>query len=387
MTTDRRTFLKLSALAGGAVGLGGFSPSEALGFPLYRGLPDVEQAPRSKRILILGGTGFTGPFQVAYAVARGHQVTVFNRGRNNEVLPDGVEELYGDRNAGEVQALAGREWDVVIDNPTTLPHWVHDVGQLLHDRTGQYLFISTISVYDLGGVTRVNEETPALGYTGGDPLDVRADSYTGALYGPMKAAAEAEGHRWFGDRTTVIRPGLIVGPRDGTDRFTYWPLRIDRGGDIIAPGDGLDPVQIIDGRDLAQWTVRMVENGTTGVFNATGPRSTMTMSEQLYGIRGALSGDLDLRFHWLPAEFLQAHQVRQWGEMTTWFGPRAPISSTNIERAVAAGLTFRSLAETTTDTLAWFRAEPAERQGQLRAGLAPEKERQVLAAWRAEVGA
>ncbi len=385
MSTDRRTFLRLSALAVGGAGFRTLSPTEAMGFPLYQGLPDLPAAPRSKHILILGGTGFTGPFQVNYALARGHRVTVFNRGRNNEVLPEGVEELFGDRNAGEVEALRGREWDVVIDNPTTLPHWVRDVGEVLHESAGQYVFISTLSTYDLTGVTNVHEDTPLLGYDG-DPLQVRADGYSGALYGPMKAASEAEGRRWFGDRTTIIRPGLIVGPRDGTDRFTYWPVRIARGGDIIAPGDGLDPVQIIDGRDLAEWTIRMVENGTTGTFNATGPRSRMTMAEQLHGIRGALPGDLELRFHWLPADFLDGQGVRRWSEMTTWFGPRAPIADTSVERAVAAGLTFRPLAETTVDTLAWFGEQPAERRGEMRAGLAAEKEARVLAAWRESGG-
>ncbi len=383
MSTDRRTFLKLSAMAGGALGIGALSPSPLSSSSTYRGLPDVPAAARSLRILILGGTGFTGPHQVAYAVARGHHVTVFNRGRSDGDLPAGVEQLTGDRNLGEVGALRGQSWDVVIDNPTTLPFWVRDAAEVLNESTGQYVFISTISTYNLQGVTEVHEGSPLHEYEG-NPLAVTPGDYTGGLYGPMKVASEREAVRWYGeDRTTIIRPGLIVGPRDNSDRFTYWPVRIARGGDIIAPGDGLDSAQIIDARDLAEWTVRTVENGTTGTFNATGPRSKLTMAEQLYGIRAALTGDLDLRFHWIPAEFLQANQVRQWSEMTTWFGPRAVISDTRIERAVAAGLTFRPLAVTAAETLEWFRSEPAERQATMRAGLAPEKEAQVLAAWRA----
>jgi 2'-hydroxyisoflavone reductase len=406
MTTNRRTFIRQSALAGGAFGLGALSPTalaaatgaiparELEGVPgnassdaqpvtgRYRGLPDVPAAERSLSILILGGTGFTGPAQVAYAVARGHRVTVFNRGRSDGELPAGVEQLTGDRNEGEVDALRGRSWDVVIDNPTTLPFWVRDAAEVMHDSTGQYVFISTISTYRTQGLTEIHEDSPLIEYDG-DPLAVTPQSYTGALYGAMKVASEREAQRWFGDRTTIIRPGLIVGPRDQTDRFTWWPVRIARGGDIVAPGDGLDAVQIIDGRDLAEWTVRMLEEGTTGVFNATGPRARLTMAEQLHGVRAALPGDLELRFHWLPAEFLQAQQIRPWSEMTTWFGPRSTMSETRIERAVAAGLTFRPLATTAADTLEWFRSLPDERQAQMRAGLAPEKEREALAAWRA----
>jgi 2'-hydroxyisoflavone reductase len=402
MTPDRRTFLRLSALAGGSLAVGawrigapgasaqdasaqGTEPTPAGGS--LPGRPPASPAPRSLRLLILGGTGFTGPSQVEYAVARGHQVTVFNRGRSEADLPAGVEQLLGDRNTGEVQALQGREWDAVIDNPTTLPFWVRDAADVLQGNVGQYVFISTLSVYDLAGLSQVDEESPVLEYRDGDPLEVTPERYQevgGALYGPMKAASEREGRRRFGeDRTTIIRPGLIVGPRDASDRFTYWPVRIARGGEVLAPGDGEDAVQVVDARDLAQWTIRMVESGTTGVFNATGPRARLTMAEQLHGIRAALPGDIpDLRFTWVPAEFLQEQEVRAWSEMTTWFGPRRAISETRIDRAVDAGLTFRPLATTAADTLAWFRSLPAERQAEPRAGLASEKEQAVLEAWR-----
>lgn len=410
MTLDRRTFLRLSSLAGGAAAGGALTgaalqlgplasaalgadadPRPGAGVGASPALHDVPPAPRSLRLLILGGTGFTGPDQVAYAVARGHQVTVFNRGRSEADLPPGVEQLLGDRNAGEVGALAGREWDAVIDNPTTLPFWVRDVGEVLQGKVGHYLFTSTLSVYDLAGLDRVDEESPVHAYRDGDPLAVTPERYQevgGSLYGPMKAASEAEARRWFGqDRTTVIRPGLIVGPRDATDRFTYWPVRIARGGEVLAPGDGQDGAQVIDARDLAEWTVRMAEDGVgrgvSGTFNATGPRARLTLAEQLHGIRAALPGDIDeLRFTWVPADFLQEHGVRPWSEMTTWFGPRAVISETRIQRAVEAGLTFRPLAVTAADTLAWFRTLPSERQGDPRAGIDPEKERAVLEAWR-----
>jgi 2'-hydroxyisoflavone reductase len=375
MHTDRRTFLQMAASASGAL--------------VYRGLPDVPAAPRALRILILGGTGFTGPFQVRYAVARGHQVTVFNRGRREADLPDSVIHLRGDRALHQVDALKGKTWDVVIDNPTSLPFWVKDAAEVLKGNANQYVFISTISVYNPQGQTRIDEDSPLAEYAAGDPLAVTQEQFArdvGGLYGPMKVASEREAKKWFGDRTTIIRPGLIVGPGDQSDRFTYWPLRIERGGDILAPGDGNDPVQIIDARDLAEWTIRVVENGTTGTFNATGPRARMSMAEQLYGIRAALPGDRDLRFFWVPAPFLAEHNVQPWGEMTTWFGAgseESVLGETSIARAVAAGLTFRPLATTTVDTLAWYRTLPAERQAQPRAGLAADKEQTVLNAWKA----
>lgn len=395
MNTDRRAFLRLSALAGGALAVGAATPSGASATDASmaggrhgaldprRGLfpPDVAPARQSLRVLILGGTGFIGPHTVAYAVARGHQVTVFNRGRTQADLPDGVEQLTGDRNLGQVEALRGREWDAVLDNPTHLPFWVRDVGQVLQGRVGRYLFISTLSAYAAQGQTRIHEDTPLMSFDG-DPLGMTPERYAevgGGLYGPMKAASEAESRTWFGEDAVIVRPGLIVGPLDGTDRFTYWPVRLARGGDILAPGTGNDPVQVIDVRDLAEWTVRLVEDGTRGTFNAVGPRSRLSMAEQLHGIRATLSGDLDLRIHWAPAELLQQEGVRVWSEMPTWFGPDAVLSKAENKRAVAAGLTFRPLAQTTRDTLEWFRTLPADRQATLRAGIDPEKEARVLA--------
>jgi len=341
------------------------------------------------RILILGGTGLTGPYQVRYALERGHKVTVFNRGRRSNRVPAGVEQLQGDRNLHQVDALKGREWDVVIDNPVTLPFWVKDAAEVLKGRVRQYVFISTISVYDPAGQTSITESSPLLEYQGGDPLAVTQEEFARnfeQLYGRLKTASEREASKWFGSQATIIRPGLIVGPGDGSFRFGYWPYRIERGGEILAPGDGSDPIQIIDGRDLAEWTIRMVENGTTGTFNATGPRSPMTMADQLYGIRAAFSGSTELSFTWVPADFLAAQKVSPWGDMPTWLpksDPEHVISKTSSERAIAAGLTFRSLATTAVDSQKWLRELPEATRAQVvkNAGLTPEREREVLAAW------
>lgn len=356
-----------------------------------RATQTLSPPPKPLNILILGGTGLTGPHQVRHALARGHSVTVFNRGRRNDRLPTGVTELTGDRQLHQVEPLRGKEWDVVIDNPTTLPFWVKDVGEVLKDHTNHYVFISTISVYDPKGLSSINEDSPRVEYTEGNPLAVTQQQLSQnfeSLYGRMKTASEREALKWFGDRTTIIRPTLIVGPGDGTFRFTYWPHRIERGGEILAPGDGMDRVQIIDARDLAEWTIRMVEARTTGVFNAAGPRSPLTMAEQLGGIRAAFDATHDVRFTWVPTAFLAEQKVSPWGEMPTWLpktDPEYALSNTETTRAVNAGLTYRPLATTAVDALGWFNAQPEAARTQMMkaAGLTPERERQVLEAWRA----
>ncbi len=387
MTTSRRDFMKLSAVAGGALGLGGMptsllDPARRLG-PDYRGLPDVPAADRPLKILILGGTGFIGPYEVRYAVARGHTVTVFNRGRHHADLPASVEHLVGDRN-GDLESLKGRDWDVVVDNPTTLPKWVRDSASLLAGHAGQYVFISTISVYADTSKPGMDEDTPVLPYQGSDPY--AETRVTAELYGPLKALSEKEAEKWFPGKTTVIRPGLIVGPGDPSDRFTYWPVRIDRGGEVLAPGKPTGPAQIIDARDLSEWTVRMCEQADMGVYNATGPRAPLSFAEMLYGCRAITSGSNDIRFTWVDSDFLAAQQVSAWSEMPVWV-PDTPenagFARVSIERAVAKGLTFRPLAVTAGDALDWFKTLPEERQAKLLSGIDPVKEKRVLQAWHA----
>src|SRR6266404_4258285 len=381
MSTSRRKFLKLSALVGGSVGLG-LMPGAS---ELFAG--SVGKAVKPMRILILGGTGFTGPFQVQYALSRGHKVTVFNRGKTHPgELPREAERLLGDRN-GQLDALKGRKWDVCIDIPTTLPVWVRDAAQVLQGNVDRYVFISTISVYSDNSKPGADETAPLQKYTGADAMKETSATLSAsrfALYGPLKALSEAEAEKWFPGKALIVRPGLIVGPGDESDRFTYWPVRLARGGEILAPGDPTDPVQFIDARDLAEWTIRMVEQGATGVFNATGPKSTLTMAQMLDGIKKVTK--TDAQFTWADAEFLAAQKVSPWSDMPVWVPPRgdeAGFSRISIKRALDKGLTFRSVPDTTQATLDWFRKQPAERQAKLRAGIKPEREVEVLAAWHA----
>src|SRR5437762_2033616 len=375
MKTTRREFIKLSAAAGGAFVLTTRSTTLL-----------AEKSAKPLRILILGGTGFTGPYQIRYALSRGHKVTTFNRGKTHPgELPKEVEQLIGDRN-GQLDALKNRQWDVAIDNPTTLPGWVRDAAQILKGNVERYVFISTISVYADTG-QGVDETAPLAKYDGPDPCKetieaVKASGYK--TYGPLKVLSEQEAENWFSGKTLIIRPGLIVGPGDQSDRFTYWPVRVDRGGEVLAPGKPIDPVQFIDARDLAEWTIRMAENRETGIYNATGPAKPLEIAQMLDGIKDALHSNAT--FVWLPAEFLKQQKVEAWSDMPVWAGDELGLSRTKIDRALAKGLTFRPLAETARDTLAWFKSLPQDRQSKLRAGLTPEREAEVLAAWKKSKG-
>jgi 2'-hydroxyisoflavone reductase len=369
MKTNRREFIKLSAAASA--------------YALDPGITSLFAAHSVKplRILILGGTGFTGPFQVRYALSRGHKVTIFNRGKTHPgELPKGVEQLIGDRN-GRLDALKDRQWDVAIDIPTTLPVWVRDAAQILKGNVDRYVFISTISVY-ADTSKGVDENVPLSKYDGPDPYKetleaMKAGGYK--TYGPLKALSEAEAEKWFPGKTLIIRPGLIVGPGDETDRFTYWPVRIDRGGEVLAPGKSDDPVQFIDARDLAEWTIRMAENDETGIYNATGPAKPLTIGDMLNGIKSALNSNAT--FTWVPADFLKQQKVEAWSDMPVWAGDELGLARTNISRALGKGLTFRPLADTARDTLAWFKLRPQDRQSHLKAGLTTEREEQLLAVW------
>lgn len=387
--SDRRSFLKKAVATAAAVGV---SPSAAIADrPATAPTRRTRRAGAPLNILILGGTGFTGPEQVNYALARGHKITLLNRNRRRPDLFKGkVDMLVGDLN-GDVSTLRGKKFDVVIDNPTTNPAWVRNVAQFLAGNVGQYIFISTLSVYPDNSEPGKDETAPLTPL----PEAIAADPYAvpqadwGRYYGALKTHSEREAERHYPGRTTIIRPGLIVGPLDSSERFTYWPARIDRGGEVLAPGNPTDPVQFVDSRDLAEWTIRMAENKTFGTFNATGPAHPLSIAEMLYGIKAVTTAGA--QFTWVPAEFLARHSVRPWQQMPVWINPvggSAGFAQRSNARAIAAGLTFRPLATTAKDTLDWHKTRPeAERTAQLNAtrgfGISPAKEAEVLAAWRA----
>jgi 2'-hydroxyisoflavone reductase len=368
--TSRRDFVRLTAAASGALGIG-LNPTRLIASP---------PRPKSEklRILILGGTGFIGPYQVQYAIDRGHTVTLFNRGQTNPGLFPNVEKLIGDR-SNNLKSLEGREWDVVIDNSdsTGNPAWVELSASLLQKTVKRYILVSTRSVYS---------DTSRVPMTIDAPLFTRENSKITEgrplPYGLGKAECERITHKYFPGRALIVRPALIVGPGDLTDRFTYWPVRIERGGETLAPGDGTDPVQVIDARDLSEWMIRLAESGTVGTYNALGPKHR-TFAELLYGIEAVTTADCT--FVWVDTDFLSEHKVRGYAEMPVWQPARdgkEGFARFDITRELALGLTFRPLAVTARDTLDYFHAQSPERQEKLKAGITPEREAEVLAAWK-----
>jgi 2'-hydroxyisoflavone reductase len=363
---DRRRFI--ASTAAGALGLG-LSRSGALAANTTR--------PRAAlRILILGGTGFIGPHQVRAARERGHTLTLFNRGQTNPGLFPDIETLLGDRN-NNVEALKGRSWDCVIDNSGYEPAQMTLALQALKGSVGQYIFVSTQSVYADRSIID-QDESGRVGQSG-----VEEQEWTG--YGPLKARCERVLREGMAAQATIVRPAVIVGPGDASDRFTYWVQRVDRGGEILAPGLPGDPTQFIDVRDLCEWIIRLAENRTMGIFNATGPGSPLTVSELLNGIRAVTS--VPATFIWTSHQFLTDQKVRPFSDLPLWMlpsGATAGFMRMNARAAMAAGLTYRSLGVTAAETLAWWRTEPAaRREGRLRAGLTPERESEVLRAWAA----
>lgn len=379
--TNRREFIRTAATAAGALGLGIIPGSANASLQGARAAtPGTGAAPRKIRLLILGGTGFIGPFMVRYAQERGHEVTIFNRGRSAPGLFKGVEELIGDRAVNNYAALKGRTWDAVIDNSASLgsaPRWVKDTGAVLKDSVGQYLFISTRSVYADLSMVPATVDAPLLKT---DAPDLAQDF----PYGLAKALAEGEAKAAYGSRVTIVRPGLIVGPEDDTDRFTYWPVRIERGGEILVPGTGEDRVQVIDVRDLCEWSVRLCEAKTFGTFMGVGPLNGRSMAEMVYGIAAVTTKPLS--WTWVPADFLSANRIQAYSGMPVWrpsVGAYKGFAQFDLTREVAAGLTFRTLADTARATLDFHHARPAAQQSPLRAGITPEREAEVLKLWHA----
>lgn len=393
MRIQRREFLATASLGTAALALGSV-PSAAP----RKGL----------RILILGGTGFLGPHTVEAALARGHTLTLFNRGRTEqrkgglfEGEEDQIERRYGNRDpekhADETRDEAGNlkdpsspkgleslregEWDAVIDNSGYVPRIVRASAELLAPRAKVYIFISTVSVYAANSAIEADESDP-VGRLADPAVESMGASFEN--YGPLKALCEEAAEAAFPGRCANVRPGLIVGPGDETDRFTYWPVRVARGGEVLAPGTPEDPTQYIDVRDLAAWIVRLAEERTAGTFNAITPSGERTMGGLLDACKAA-SGS-DARFTWADADFLAANGVAAWGDMPAWIparGDYAAFGRRSSARAIAAGLTFRDDLTTCTDTLAWWAKLDEARRSKLRAGITPEREAAALASWHA----
>ncbi len=377
---SRRDFIRKTALASGALGAGllpgaagATDAVAALAGPASRGAGG-----RRLRILLLGGTGFIGPHLVYRIVHGGHELTLFNRGRSEPGLHaelfDGLENLVGDRN-DDISALEGRSWDVAIDNSGYTNTQVRATAQLLKGSVGQYIFTSTRAVYADYTHPVMDEDAP-VGITG-----VPESEWSG--YGPLKALAEREVQEAFPEGTAIVRPPIITGPGDNTDRFTFWYVRVDRGGEVLAPGDPTDPIQYVDVRDLADFVLHLAETGTNGIYNVEAPAAPLSSAEFLYGLR-ATTGN-PVQFTWVDWDFLEERGLRGGSQIPAW---RAPVGDwlnygrIDNRRAIAAGMTFRPLAVTAMDTLEWWKAR-AELQGDaLRAGFSAEREAQVLEEWR-----
>ena len=318
------------------------------------------------KLLVLGGTKFLGRHTVGAALAAGHDVTIFTRGQTNPELYPEVEHLTGDRD-GDLEALGGRTWDGVVDTSGYVPRIVRQSAELLRDAVARYVFVSSISVYaDFS--EPVTESSPVAELE--DPATEAIEEH----YGALKAACEGVVEEIYGDRSARVRAGLIVGPHDPTDRFTYWPRRIALGGEVLGPGDPGAPVQFIDARDLAAWLVRLALEGPGGTYNATGPSQELTFEQLLDDMRETIRSDAEIV--WLDGERVLEAGVQPWSELPLWLPANeyAGMARADISRALAAGLTFRPVGETIADTLAWDRSEPGDRPT-----LTHDKEQEILA--------
>jgi 2'-hydroxyisoflavone reductase len=401
---SRRQFVNLSLLAGSAAAL---APAAGALARLGTARGSIGEPGKGLKILILGGTGLTGPQIIQFARPRGHHITVFNRGQTEKrkgSVGDDVDRLQGDRDPAKgdgLKALEGdRTWDVVIDNSGFFPRHVKASAELLKGRASHYIFVSTISAYNATNPPGSDESAPLAKLAVDDPENMAG----GMNYGGLKVLCEQAVQEAFGDKACIVRPGLIVGPGDDTDRFTYWPVRVSKGGEVLAPNSPKDPIQYIDVRDLGEWITKLAENKTTGVYNAV-DNTGLTIGKLLETCK-RVSGS-DAKFTWVKSEFLMANGVSPGMGMPCWIPPdseSAGIAQCKADKGVAKGLTFRSVETTVKDTLEWWPKEverrtrvgnemkaQAEKEGKpapklgdpksLRAGITLEKEKEVLVAW------
>lgn len=391
--TSRRTFLQTAS-----IGLGGAFALSPLAHAQSGEKSDLQftshGVPQRLKILVLGGTGQTGPHFVRRARAHGHEITLFNRGnRSAEMFPD-IECIIGDRAPEKADGLdalkdavkEGRTWDVVIDIWPHIPKIVEATAELLKKSTKRYMFVSSLSVY-ADNAEKYQDETSAVG----EAPDADNTEFNWELFGPFKAECENRVRRIYPNAHTIYRPGLIIGPRDFSFRGGYWPVRIRQGGEVLAPGDGTTLIQNIDARDLVAFELICMERVINGTFNVVGPHPNhpMTMKRLLETCKQVSNSDSE--FTWVPGDFLAANGVGPWMQMPNWLptdGEYAGFGTRKVDKAVVAGLTFRPLSETIEDTLQWYDSLTDERRDGLhkRAGISAEKEAEVLQAWKEKVG-
>jgi 2'-hydroxyisoflavone reductase len=369
---DRRQFVTAASLTAASLATPGWA---------------AKQARPPLKILLLGGTRFIGVPITELALERGHTVTFFNRGKTNaDVLPQ-IERIQGDRN-GPLDGLKDRKWDAVIDTSAYVPRVVKSAAELLAPNVGHYLFVSTISVYP--SFAQPNTETSPVGKL----KDETIENVDNGAYGPLKALCEKAAEAAMPGRVTVLRPGLIVGPHDSTDRFTYWPARAARGGEMLAPGTPRDRIQIIDSRDLAAFALDALERRVYGTFNLVSPPGKFTMgdvvNESIRAAKSLAKPNPPPRAVWANAAFLEKQKVEGWSDMPVWIaakGDDAAFADTSSARALNEGLKITPIRKTVYDTLQWHLQRPESERAKLKAGLDPAREQEVLAAWRTESGA
>jgi 2'-hydroxyisoflavone reductase len=372
MTISRRHFVSTA-----------FSSAAVLSVPAsWRG----PLRPRALRILVLGGTGFIGPHMVRQALDRGHEVTLFNRGRTNTHLFPEVEKLVGNRN-GRLDALRGRSWDVVIDNSGYYPSHVRASAELLHGSVDHYVFTSTIDAYRDFRMVGMDESYPL------HPADPNRPEDPSRFYGPLKADCERIVLEIYGSSSTQVRPGWIAGPGDNNHLLTYWVIRIDRGGEVLAPGVPSDYMQVTDVRDLAEWYIHIAETKLSGGYSAVGP--VLSWGDTLERIRAAIGSGA--RFTWVDADFLLARDQKPWTDIPLWWPARndwgPPSFGGNLggegafaidgALARANGFSNRSLEDTARSTLDWYREAFDDWPEDERPGFTAEEERALLEEWRA----
>ncbi|MCP4703940.1 MAG: SDR family oxidoreductase [candidate division Zixibacteria bacterium] len=325
------------------------------------------------KILIIGGTRFLGRYLVESVINRSHDVTLFNRGKSNPDLFPDINQILGDRD-GELDKLGSQNWDAVIDTCGYYPRIVSSSAEYLTDKVKHYTFISSISVYADLSKPGVNEKSPV-----GTIEDETIEEITENSYGPLKALCEQAVEKSFPDSTLVVRPGLIVGPNDMSDRFTYWIHRIAKGGKVLVPEPKDYNVQYIDVRDLADWIIEMVENGDTGTFNGIGPNKKLTMSDFLNICRAELN--VETEFVWVNQKFLEENKVEGWSELPIWVPEKKYLGlmQTNCEKAFKNGLKFRPLEITIKDTLRYCKTRPNDYKWL--AGIDSKREIELLGKW------